>query len=330
MTTMNESSGPFRDDPWSDMNIGLYPRSARRLYQNDDRFWVSIDEHGRRLFFVEENGAYEQSRLEKVAFVEIHHYQPKQGVTRACCVLEDTNLLDMFTIVAKDVAYRCSDYTGQKLFKNFYARIEAWGNFLKPARSGIGFKRLMGFFSELYVLKTLFADWLPAEQAIQAWGGPSGNNQDFLYNGVSVEVKSTLYGEKKVVTISSEHQLDSDGEQCFLLHISLSLGNTFNSLTLRDLVTEIELTLTEDAQALSDFRVKVAQDFGQASRIELDTPFLIRELNIYNVDNHFPKLTPKHIQYSEISGVKYRLNLTGLGIWGEFIELREVLRNGDK
>ena len=48
---MNDADRVFREDPWE----GIDDKDAsRRLYEKDKRFWVSIDEEDRLVFFIRE------------------------------------------------------------------------------------------------------------------------------------------------------------------------------------------------------------------------------------------------------------------------------------
>ncbi|MGQ4277609.1 PD-(D/E)XK motif protein [Pseudidiomarina sp. E22-M8] len=328
MTMTSNFDDLFRDDPWEGIEIASYPRSARRLYQQDDRFWVSRDEQGRRLVFVEEQGTYSSTYGDKVAFVELHHFQLSNGKTRVCCILEEESLNDMFGLVVKDIAYRCSQSKGQKLFESFYKRVAAWGSFLKPARSGIGYKKLIGFLSELYVLKQLFLANLNSENAIDSWGGPEGKNQDFLFNGITVEVKSSLLGERRYVKISSEYQLDNKDGEGYLIHTVLSPSDVGGSTCIKELVQLIESEISESAQATSDFWVKISTNYGSASAKELETRFSIKELNVYCVDEKFPKITPEMLLFQEVSKVKYQIDLTHLIPWGDLNQLKGLIKGG--
>ena len=325
---MSDFNELFREDPWLEIAVGSYPSTARRLYQIDDRFWVSVDHIGRRLFFIQEKGHVDNLVTEKVAFVEIQYLHLQQNITRVCCILEDQNLKEMFSLVAKDIAHHCSAYSGQELFRRFYNRIQSWGEFLKPSRSGIGFQRLMGICSELYVLESIFLEILNPVDAITAWGGPNGNNQDFAFNGIVVEVKSTLHGEKRIVTISSEHQLDSGDDQCFLLHTVLSPSKAANSFSFKDIISRIESKIIEYPHVLSDFRIKISQQFGKASESELDISFVIKELDVFLVDKNFPRITPSSIGTKEISHVKYKINLTNISPWCGVKEIKEIITGG--
>lgn len=326
--TTNSFQTFFRDDPWCGIERGAFPSAARRLYQEDDRFWVSIDIQGRRLFFAQEVGDYTESLPEKVAFVEIEHIKNLNGKTRACCILEDDTLQDMFTLVAKDVAYRCSAFQGQEFFNNIYKRISSWGSFLKPERTGVGFKKLIGFFSELYVFKTLFLNSLAPNEAVKSWGGPEGSNQDFLWNGVSVEVKSTLQGEKKIIKISSEYQLDHQNEKCFLLHVCLSPTAQTSGSSAEEIIEEIQRNLAAFPEALADFRVKSGLTYGKMSLAEIQAKFIVTEVQAYLVDDNFPKLTRSAIEFKEISNVKYNVDITSLRAWGTALDLRQEIKHG--
>ena len=60
MIKMNDADRVFREDPWEGIDD---QEASRRLYEKDKRFWVSIDEEDRLVFFIRENGKYEIKNL---------------------------------------------------------------------------------------------------------------------------------------------------------------------------------------------------------------------------------------------------------------------------
>ena len=48
---MNDIEKFFNDDPWQHINSPIYP-NGQRLYQKDERFWVSMDASDRLIFFL--------------------------------------------------------------------------------------------------------------------------------------------------------------------------------------------------------------------------------------------------------------------------------------
>ena len=57
---MNDADKVFREDPWEGIDDS---NASRRLYEKDKRFWVSVDEDKRLVFFIRETGKYEIKNL---------------------------------------------------------------------------------------------------------------------------------------------------------------------------------------------------------------------------------------------------------------------------
>ena len=53
--------------------------------------------------------------------------------------------------------------------------------------------------------------------AVLAWNGPKGHEQDFSYNGSLLEVKCQLSSRDRIVNIASLEQLDGVSGQILLM-----------------------------------------------------------------------------------------------------------------
>ena len=119
----------FNQNPWAAIKEPIYP-SGRRLYLQDDRFWVSIDENQRLLFFVQDQGGHSFKTLENIAGLDISLERMANGETRLVCTLTDADMeiQSKFSTVAKDIAFHCSPYRGEAFFRKIQDRIKSWAN----------------------------------------------------------------------------------------------------------------------------------------------------------------------------------------------------------
>ena len=71
---------------------------------------------------------------------------------------------------------------------------------------------------------SLYQNHLDEKAAMEAWCGPDGAHQDFIFGNTAVEVKSLSGRERSTVRISSEDQLESLCDDLFLVVISVFIG----------------------------------------------------------------------------------------------------------
>ena len=76
----------FNDDPWINIGSPIYP-NGQRLYQKDERFWVSMDASNRLIFFIRESGKYTIKKLPKLSGLEVSIDYDTSGETRLICTL---------------------------------------------------------------------------------------------------------------------------------------------------------------------------------------------------------------------------------------------------
>ena len=150
-----------------------------------------------------------------------------RGRTRLCLVLADTRYRDVFEVLVNDVSERMAAAPGEgEAVKAFIARLHIWQNFMrKHGIGGLTKEAQIGLFGELLFLAAHLLEQTPAHDAVNAWKGPAGGNQDFNIGGRCVEVKCTTVIPPVSVGITSMVQLDDTLVELLLLcHISLVLG----------------------------------------------------------------------------------------------------------
>ena len=300
----------FNDDPWENITSPSYP-NGQRLYQKDDRFWVSMDHSKRLVLFVREAGKYNIKKLPNLSGMEISVDSDLSGETRLICTLTEPTLRDKFAIVAKDVAYRTSALEGDQFLEECKTRIISWADFLKPSRKGLTKPEWYGFWGELYTLTQLLSPTIDISDAIKFWIGPDAKKQDFTFNNSALEIKTTLSGEANAIKISSLDQLHKITENLYLMHLHINYSNDSGALSLRDMHEIAESLVVNDDDTKMKLLNKTSSLYGKASEEQLETKFNFIALETYNVNDDFPKLTGKNTK-SAISAVKYDLNPSGL------------------
>jgi hypothetical protein len=169
--------------------------------------------------------------------------------------------------------------------------IQRWKAFMAGRKSRLlSVEEIRGLFAELQFLRVLYGEHLEEKAAVEAWSGPDGVHQDFIFGNTAVEVKALSGRERSAVRISSEDQLESVCDNLFLGVFRLGEApDSDHALSLNALVRQIESELT-DASAMEELSKRLAA-YGYIELREYDEPRLIvTGRHIYRVTDDFPRL----------------------------------------
>lgn len=188
--------------------------------------------------------------------------------------------------------------------------LKRWKSFLKgKKRKQLSAEEIKGLFAELHFLRMLLVEY-PRQQSLilEAWVGPTGGQQDFIFANSAVEIKAISGKAKFTVRISSEHQLDSVLD--YLLLKIFRVGEVeegIDAKSLNDIVLAIEHTL-DSVQLLQQFQSKLV-NAGYLPIACYDEPyFQVYAENTYCVAEDFPRLTKGNLPVG-IEKVSYELEL---------------------
>lgn len=196
------------------------------------------------------------------------------------------------------------------------AHIKRWQRFLAGRRKRLlSAEEIRGLFGELVFLRYLYQNSLGESAAVDAWRGPDGSHQDFIFGNTSVEIKSLSGQERSTVRISSEDQLETLSDNLFLLVYRLSdLPESDQSLSLNGLVHLIENELT-DAAAVEGLSKRLAT-YGYVELKQYDKPKLrVTARSAYHVTQGFPRLVRSALP-DGIVRLSYEIELEKLEAFG--------------
>jgi hypothetical protein len=124
--------------------------------------------------------------------------------------LRDSTLVEVFAAVVAHVASRLSvDSSAFAKREDVERYIAAWIEFFTP--QSLSTERIVGLWGELYVLSSL----PNFERGVVCWVGPYGQMFDFMGNGVSVEVKTSLRSSVASFSLTQIEGRD-DGHSVFV------------------------------------------------------------------------------------------------------------------
>lgn len=192
------------------------------------------------------------------------------------------------------------------------ARLYRWHELLKAGRKKLlSQSQITGLCGELLVLRDLFLAYISPFDAIIAWRGPYGDEQDFLCRSKMVEVKTQLSSSDRKLQISSVDQLDTVSGEIFVCHQTLGVGEEGGQrcFSLNTLVDEILEILKKNSLVAVDIMYAALIEYGYIKHSEYDQRYyILSSRNYFRVTEGFPALRASSVP-AGIADVKYSILL---------------------
>ena len=175
--------------------------------------------------------------------------------------------------------------------------IKRWKLFMSGRKSRIlSAEEIRGLFAELQFLRFLYLSHLSEQAAVDAWVGPEGSHQDFIFGNTAAEVKSVSGRERSTARISSEDQLETLCDKLFLVIFRLNAmpESGGQAMSLNTLVHLIEGELN-DVTVVEELLRRLTA-YGYVDIAEYDAPeFVVATRQAYFVEKDFPRLIRSRI-----------------------------------
>lgn len=230
-------------------------------------------------------------------------------------ILTDPSLREVFNPLASDIAAVAhTQPTGMEAVLAAVRRFEHWRQMLQSlVDSGLSPQSRRGLFGELILLRDHLLVALPAAEAVAAWTGPTGANQDFQLPGAAIEVKTNSGKEPQSLVISNERELDETGtDQLILAHFSLDerRGGSGESLNVivdraRDLISD-----PVAREALDSLLVRAGY-LRQQHNLYDEPRYTVRKYRFWHVIGEFPRITEADLRPG-VGSCEYRISIAGL------------------
>ena len=220
----------------------------------------------------------------------------------------------MFAVLTDDVATAVALAKSEKEgVAALIGRLITWQRFLR--RNGDGLlseQEQTGLFAELFVLRELLADGVPASHAVDAWRGPWAGAQDFRLPNCSVEVKATASPGSTSFEVANLVQLDERHLPCLVVrHIALvraeGRGETLPS-TIDGISGEISASDPSAAIRFSDSLLEMG--YSHAHRAEYGKEgFTVHSDRQFLVRDDFPRIRTEELR-AGVTACSYSVGLT--------------------
>lgn len=192
-------------------------------------------------------------------------------------------------------------------------RYLAWKTmFRREIKTSIPMEVLQGLYGELYFLYHKMIPLYGVERGINAWSGPDNKSKDFAIDSTWYEIK-TIGANATDVHISSLAQLSSsyDGHLAIIRVEAMADEFNENEDCIGKLLTSILSVITDEGTE-SVFLSKLSAFGFDSSDSSFNAKFDVKTLGVYNVNDKFPRLTERDINFPEMTNVQYSLNVSSL------------------
>ena len=253
--------------------------------------------------------------LPKLAGINITTEPVGEDNYQLTLLLNDGSQIDIFRALCANLMEATVDIPLNKdklVVEVIIRRLERWQNLLKRSSEKLLNKsEQIGLFGEILLLRDRFLSNLNYAAAVASWCGCDNDEQDFLFSGWLIEVKSQMSSSDRKLNISSQDQLDTVSGSIIICHQTLSLSSEDdpNSYTLLGLIQQVEgMFLGTDLYAIDLFYAKLILA-GYLEREEYDRDSLILNGRTYfEVRDGFPRIIASDLM-DGIGDVHYTVSI---------------------
>lgn len=270
------------------------------------RMIFGLDSLGRPLFFVVVNQKPGLPHLKGAVSVE-RRFRNRDNSWTLSLVLEAPALTEVFLALVLDLARSCGDEpTESAAMATLLNTVDEWQTLLDHRTDRLSDSRLRGLMAELWFGFLDRPHARPLPEAVDAWGGPYGNEQDFVFpGGQAYEVKA-VRPNRDFVEISSEAQLDV--HPLSLAVVTIDAGTTLDNWTLPTLLETIRKSIVEPSVRTTFNRALLEYHTNFDDAWYEDQAFEFTRLRVYDVHSGFPALRGSNLPEA-ISRTVYRVDL---------------------
>lgn len=297
--------------PPSDYNVRLVPNGGvvpaywGRDADGNCLFLIGLDgDHGR--FFTENRATVHGIGVDLQA-------DTTAGKQNLVLMLERQIDADLFCSLCESLVESLRPvYSSDAALNVALTHIKRWKTFLAGRNARLlSPEEIRGLYAELTVLRWLYQAGVEQIQAVSAWTGADKVQQDFVFTGCAVEVKSISGSDRSTVRISSEDQLESILDNLFLLICRLRDANEDEQAHSLNALVELIDSELGDAEAIQEFARKLGA-YGYVPAQEYDKPrFVVAATDVYRVVEGFPRIIRSDLS-AGVTRVNYQIEIEHL------------------
>ncbi|MEW2046597.1 PD-(D/E)XK motif protein [Streptomyces sp. NPDC005476] len=268
-------------------------------------------------------------RLPKAAGIEMNLSAVSRVEYELQVILTANELREVFNPLVADVADTAKAApAAAEALAAAVDRFGRWQDLLRAvSRDGLSAEARRGLYGELLVLGDVLLTSLAQSEAVEAWTGPTGTNQDFQLADVAIEAKASVAKRPRSIRIASERQLDGTGTPALLLALAQldeRRGGSGESLNTRVESIRRQLTNPTTRVRFDGLLIQVGYLPGHHDLYE-EPRYTLRELQFWHVREGFPRLVESDLPEG-VGDCTYNVSTSGLDAYRATAdEVRELI-----
>lgn len=304
---MSDIRGIWRNQSFSNITQVLIKEKIEEV-SGLNCYVGTIGLSGAKVFILEldNNIKVHHNYLKRFVGVEIQ-VLPAIDHSELVIILLENDLTDIFSYFIEDIINELRYVNDQNIaLLKISSKVNYWKRlFSKIAGDVLTPQQQRGLYGELFFLNELLNIGADKSFIINGWHGPLGANQDFCYNGLAVEVK-TSKSNKPSIKISNEYQLDSAGLN--ELYVQFYKLNEYQggSETLYRLICGIREQLNSDILIQFNEKLEILGVNPETEQEYNNTSYSIGFERTYHITASFPKIVRNNL-VDALSAVSYEI-----------------------
>lgn len=263
-----------------------------------------------------------------ISSIPVRMLNPSKSISTTCQKREDgayyisfqlteSSQEDVFINMCSDlIVYSSNALSEKEAIRKVEERYAQWRRLMEHQHVAImSDEKRRGLIGELLYLQSIVESNKKLKDSLDGWVGPMGGDQDFIYDGIWREIKTTKLSSDQISIHSLEQLGVNNGNgELHIYRVESCAPETEDAFTLRQLVKRITILLNGDLECLDNFKQKL----NYVGYIDLDIydKFYYRyfKKDSYDVDDLFPKLTRENVR-TEIVRAEYVLSISSIERW---------------
>ena len=262
--------------------------------------------------------------LSKYAMAEI---EPSKSINTVCNKRKDDKFFisfqllentqeDVFVSMCSNlIEYSSVALSEEDAIKRVEKRYKQWRRLMERKNSDIlSDEARKGLIGELLYVKAKLEGGCEPRQTLDGWVGPQGAPQDFCYDEMWREIKTTGVASDKVC-IHSFEQLGTGNDvgELIVYRIDACAPEHADAFTIRMLIKDVMALLPDDE--CKDILISKLADVGYIDLEQYDRYFYVYSSFVtYTVNDSFPRIT-RETTRTEIVKCEYTLSIPTLERW---------------
>ncbi len=214
------------------------------------------------------------------------------------------------------IEYSRDALTEKDALKRVAMRYKQWRRLMEYRNLAIlSDEKRRGLIGELLYMKSIINGAKPMKDVLSGWVGPDGADQDFVYDAIWREIKTTGLSSDQI-SIHSLEQLGgrADIGELHVYRVDPCAPEAEGSFTLRKLIKYFIDLFDGDIGLIEEFTNKL-NAVGYVDMELYDSyPYKFSGSDIYDVNESFPRITRNDTR-SEIIRVEYTLSISSINGW---------------